>query len=73
VLQLFDFAEKPVVDFEALRQGGFQAKQGFFGRIKSLQHFRFSRVRKSSGGFNHLPVVGVCSLSFAVRLPKSVL
>jgi len=45
----FDFAEKPlafailqktVVDCEAFRQGGFQAKPGFFGRIKSLQHFR---------------------------------
>jgi hypothetical protein len=37
-----DFAEKPIVDCEALRQGGFRAKPGFFGRIKSLQHFRFS-------------------------------
>ena len=36
-----DFAEKPVVDCEALRQGGFRAKSGFFGRIKSLQHFPF--------------------------------
>jgi hypothetical protein len=35
-----DFAEKPIVDCEALRQGGFRAKPGFFGRIKSLQHFR---------------------------------
>ena len=36
-----DFAERPVVDVEALRQGGlavFQANPGFFGRIKSLQH-----------------------------------
>jgi hypothetical protein len=50
VLQLFDFAEKPlafailpkkpVIDCEALRQGGFRANPGFFGRIKSLQHFR---------------------------------
>jgi hypothetical protein len=51
VLQLFDFsekplafrdfAEKPVVDVEALRLGKavFQANPGFFGRIKSLQHF----------------------------------
>jgi hypothetical protein len=29
-----------VVDCEALRQGGFRAKTGFFGKIKSLQHFR---------------------------------
>jgi hypothetical protein len=34
-----DFAEKPVVDCEALRQGGFRAKSESFGRIKSLQHF----------------------------------
>jgi hypothetical protein len=49
VLQLFDFAEKPLafailqksrpVDCEALRQGGFRAKARFFGRIRSLQHF----------------------------------
>jgi hypothetical protein len=39
-----DFAEKPVVDFEALRQDGFRANPGFFGRIKSLQHFRDNRM-----------------------------
>jgi len=40
-----DFAEKPVVDFEALRRDGFRANPGFFGRIKSLQHFRnFGRI-----------------------------
>jgi hypothetical protein len=56
VLQLFDFvekpvafrdfAEKPVVDFEALRQGGFRANPGFFGRIKSLQHFHIVPDRR---------------------------